>query len=137
MGRRKTAKKSKSHYVDKDELRNAIMQSQKEERVTDELADMFVRMVNGLSHKFQNLAYYGISEDVKQDCLLLLCQKYKNFDVNRKTKSGVPASPFAYFTTVIYNQMRYQATKEKRRKERNDALCHKMKLVLEDIERYL
>jgi DNA-directed RNA polymerase specialized sigma24 family protein len=136
VGKRKTAKKSKDHYVDKDELRKEVKISQDQGFVSDNLAEMFVKIVNGLSHRFQNLAYYGISEDVKQDCLLLLCQKYVNFDPDRKTKSGAKSSPFAYFTTVVYNQMRYQATKEKRRKERHDDLCHKMKLILEDLERY-
>lgn len=108
MGKRKTAKKRASDYVDKDELLAEIINAQATDQVSEELATMFIKIVDGVSHKFQNLQYYGITDDVKQDCLVLLLQKYKNFDTTRKT------SCFAYITTCVYHHMMYQLTKAKK-----------------------
>ena len=80
----------------------------KTDEVSEKLAGMFIKIVDGVSHKFQNLQYYGIADDVKQDCLVLLLQKYRNFDTSRKT------SCFAYITTCVYHHMMYQLTKAKK-----------------------
>ncbi len=116
MGKRKTNTDTKKHYVDKAELVKEVAKSQSLHKVTDELADMFILMVDGVAYRFGNLGYYGIREDVKQDCLLLLIQKYKNFDLTRNS------SCFAYITTIIYNQIRYQLTKNKRYIERSEKI---------------
>lgn len=108
MVKRKTAKKRSSDYIDKDELLAEVAKAQKTDEVSEELASMFIKIVDGVCHKFHNLQYYGITDDVKQDCLVLLLQKYKNFDITRKT------SCFAYITTCVFNQIRYQLGKAKK-----------------------
>lgn len=114
-----------SHYVDKDILLQEIIKSQKDNKVSDELSLMFGKIIEGVSHRFPNLLYYGIIDDVKQDCHLLLLQKFQNFKAKKKT------SCFAYFTTIIYNQMRYQLTKARRHKENRD---HMVKSVIDYLE---
>lgn len=129
MGKRKTNNNKKQFYVNKEELVKEIELSQNQDRVTDNLAEMLIKIVNGVAHRFANLQYYGITEDVKQDCLLLLIQKYKNFDLTRNS------SCFAYITTIIYNQMRYQVSKAKKYKDRNDAIAKEVKEYIDILER--
>lgn len=129
MGKRKKNKDKKKFYVNKEELVKEIEISQKQDRVTDPLADMFIKIVDGVAHRFANLQYYGITEDVKQDCLLLLIQKYKNFDLTRNS------SCFAYITTIIYNQMRYQVSKAKKYKDRTDAIAKEVKEYVDNLEK--
>ncbi len=117
--RRESASKP-SHYVDKAELYNEIVACQKANKVSDKLAEMFSKMIEGVSHRFPNLQYYSITDDVKQDCHLLLLQKYKNFNVKLNT------SCFAFFTTVIFNQMRYQLTRAKRYKDHKDHMVNEV-----------
>lgn len=123
--KRKTSDSKPSHYVDKLELLNEVVQCQKCNQVSDKLAEMFGKMIEGVSHRFSNLQYYDISDDVKQDCHLLLLQKYKNF------KAKLNTSCFAFFTTVIFNQMRYQLTKARRHKDHRD---HMVNAVIDFME---
>jgi len=121
MNKRKTATSNKNHYVDKQELVDEVKSCQDNDLVSDALAEMFIKIVDGVVLRFPNAKYYGVEDDVKQDCLLLLCKKYKNFD----TKKGT--SCFAYMTTVIYNQLRYQCTRVKKYKDRKDHLTEKVR----------
>jgi DNA-directed RNA polymerase specialized sigma subunit len=114
-------------YVDKVELKNEIIRSQKI-GATDDLAEMFIKMVNGVALRFNNLSYYGILDDTKQDCLLLLLQKFRNFDTSRDT------SCFAYFTTVIYNHIRYKLSKAKKDRDKLDEMTHIVREYIEKIE---
>lgn len=129
MGKRKVNNDKKKHYVDKAELVAQVAKSQDTDKVTEELAEMFIKIVDGVAHRFGNLQYYGINEDVKQDCLLLLIQKYKNFDLTRNS------SCFAYITTIIYNQMRYQVSKAKKYKDRHDEISKQVKEYVDRVER--
>jgi DNA-directed RNA polymerase specialized sigma24 family protein len=115
---RKVSPSKQDHYVDKQELLNEIILSQKNKMITDKLSEMFTKMIEGVARRFSNLQYYGIYDDVKQDCHLLLLQKFQNF------KSDLNTSCFAYFTTVIYNQMRYQLTKAKRYRDKKEAMTN-------------
>lgn len=114
-----------SHYVDKADLMAEIIACQAAKKVSDKLADMFGKIIDGVSYRFPNIHYYGISDDVKQDCHLLLLQKFMNFNTAKNT------SCFAYFTTVVYNQMRYQLSKSKRYKDHKD---HMVKEVIDYME---
>lgn len=129
MGKRKVNKDTKRFYVDKAELVSEVAKSQKTDIVSDELAEMLIKIVDGVAHRFGNLQYYGINDDVKQDCLLLLIQKYKNFDLTRNS------SCFAYITTIIYNQMRYQVGKAKKYKDRKDEVYKHVKEYTDKLER--
>jgi len=129
MARRQTNNDRKKHYVDKAALIKEIGECQQNNVVSDELAEMFIKIVEGVAHRFVNLSYYGIFEDVKQDCLLLLLQKYQNFDLTRNS------SCFAYITTIVYNQMRYQLTKAKKYKDRKDDMTKKVKNSIDRVER--
>jgi len=129
MSKRQINTDTKKHYVDKKELTLEIAKCQKADKVSEELAIMFQKIINGVAHRFGNLSYYGINDDVKQDCALLLLEKYKNFDLTRGS------SCFAYITTIIYNQMRYQVSKAKKYKERNDTIAKHVREHIERLER--
>lgn len=128
MQKRKECNDSSKHYVDKEELRKEVARCQVSQEVSEELALMFIKIVNGVAHKFSNLQYYGVIEDAKQDCLELLLKKYKNFNPDLKTSS------FAFFTTIVYRHMQYQTTRAKRHKERTDDLNQKVIDFLEERE---
>ena len=107
-------------YVNVEELEDAINDSKVKNYVTDELAELFIKIVDGVSHRFPNLAYYNCIEDSKQDALMLLCEKYHMID----TSSG--KSCFAYITTIITNSMRQVHGKEKIRKKRKGDMIDKV-----------
>jgi len=121
--------KKKTHYIDNEKFAEEIKRAQQLGEVTDELADMFVKLVDNVSLMFNNLRYYGILEDVKQDCLLLLLQKYTKFDCDIKS------SCFAYFTTVVSRQMMYQLGKNKKYRERLSEINRLSKKIIEKKER--
>jgi DNA-directed RNA polymerase specialized sigma24 family protein len=125
--RKKNTNRS-SHYVDKKELIEEVGRCQEKEAVSDELAIMFSKIVDGVALKFNNLKWYGIEEDVKQDCLLLLLQKYGNFDINRGT------SCFSYITTIVYNQMRYQLNKNRKRKDKVDHMTQTVRDYVDSMD---
>ena len=133
--KRKVCNDAKKHYVDKKELREELISSQAAGVVSDKLADMFIKITYGVALRFGNLDWYGIMEDVKQDCLLLLCQKYKNFDPDKVNDSGNKTSPFAFLTTIVYNQMRYKVSKAKTSKEKIDTLGKRVRKVVDRVER--
>jgi len=135
MGKRKECNDKKKHYVDKKELREELIASQAANEVSDELAEMFIKITEGVAHRFNNLDYYGILEDVKQDCLLLLCEKYINFDPEKRNERGQKTSPFAFLTTIVYNQMRYKVSKAKRHKEKKDEITKRAKDLIDRLER--
>ena len=139
MQKRKECNDTSKHYVDKEELRLEVISCKKSGVVSDNLANMFIQIVNGVAHRFSNLQYYGVIEDAKQDCLELLLKKYNNFDpekesIDEKTGKLKKASSFAFFTTIVYRHMQYQTTRAKRMKERTDDLNQKVIDFLEERE---
>jgi len=136
MGNRKVCNDTKKHYVDKKELRAEIIQCTKEGKVSDKLADMFIKIVDGVGLRFNNLEYYGVMDDVKQDCLVLLLQKYNNYDPERRSKTtGQKTSPFAFLTTIVYHQMMYKVSREKTRKEKINHMTQTARRFIEKHER--
>lgn len=129
--KRKEQKSKPSHYVDKKDLLDELIVCQTAGAVSDKLSLMFDKMIEGISHRFPNLQYYGIHEDVKQDCHLLLIQKFRNFKVKLNT------SCFAYFTTVIYNQMRYQLTRNRKQKDKRDHMVNEVINYLDSHRDYI
>jgi DNA-directed RNA polymerase specialized sigma24 family protein len=125
-----TSPSKSSHYVNKEELLNEIIGCQENDLFSDKLAEMFGKMIDGVTLRFPNLQYYSIHEDAKQDCFLLLIQKYKNFKAKKKT------SCFAYFTTIIYNQMRYQLSRAKRYKDHRDVMVNSVVNYMESHRDY-
>jgi len=94
--KRKECNDSKKHYVDKKELREQIITCKKNGEVSPVLAEMFIKIVNGVALRFGNLDYYGIMDDVKQDCLLLLLQKYSNFDPDKLMRREIKPLLFLF-----------------------------------------
>lgn len=119
MKRNKNLNKD-SFYVNNDELDQEIIRSKEQDRITDELAEMFVKMVEGVSRKFPNLAYYGVIDDCKHDAILLLCEKYKMLDPT------LGKSCFSYITTIITNSLRQGFLKEKSRKIKHNEMLDKV-----------
>jgi len=135
MAKRKVCNNKSKHYIDKEELRSEMAACKKTGIVSDRLADMFILVTKGVALRFNNLDWYGIMEDVQQDCLLLLIQKFTNYDPERRNKNGQKTSPFAYLTTCVYNHMRYKVSKEKTRKEKTDKMAKKAKEYIDKLER--
>lgn len=134
--KRKVSTDTENHYVDKKELREELIACKQAGVVSDKLANMFIKITKGVSLRFGNLGYYGILDDVQQDCLLLLCQKYSNYDPDRVNERGQKTSPFAFLTTIVYNQMRYKVSKAKRRKEKHDEMTRTARDFIEKKERF-
>ena len=123
--------KKTKFYIDKQELIDEVSLCQQNDEVSEELANMFYLIIEGISEKFQNLKWYGIEEDVKQDCVLLLLQKYQNFKVDRGT------SCFCYISTIVFNHIRYQLTRNKRQKDKMDMIRKTIMDYFNDLEGHL
>ena len=121
MSKRKKSTNNKNHYVDKDSLVNEVKFCQEQNQVSEKLAEMFIKIVEGVVLRFPNVKYFGIEEDAKQDCLLLLCRKYNNFNTSLGT------SCFAYMTTLIYNQLRYQVSKARKHRDRQVTMTKRVR----------
>lgn len=115
-----------SHYVNQKSLTEEIVKCQEADQVSDKLAEMFIKITEGVLLRFPNAYYYGINEDIKQDCLLLLCQKYKNYDATRNSSS------FSFVSTCVFNHMRYHVKKAKVSKDRLEYMSNYIREKFDD-----
>ena len=131
MAKRKENNDHKQHYVNKIDLREELIACKKSGVVSPSLEAMFIKIVDGVALHFSNLEYFGVLDDIKQDCLLLLVQKYQNFDPNKRNDRGTTTSSFAFLTSIVFNQMRYQASKTKRYRDKLHDLNQRIITILE------
>jgi len=119
--------KEKPHYVNNREFSEAVVeycsrvQNAKEEEeeilpvVPDYVAECFLRIAEGLSHK-ANFVRYTYREEMVMDAVENCLKAIENYDIEAATRSGKP-NAFAYFTQISWYAFLRRIQKEKKQQD--------------------
>ena len=122
----KMARKQKQHYVDNkkflQEITNyrlaveaAKRNDEEKPRITHYLAECFLKIAEGLSHK-SNFIRYTYREEMVMDAVENCLKAIKNYDIKTATRTGTP-NAFAYFTQISWYAFLRRIDKEKKQQD--------------------
>ena len=114
------------HYVNNAQFSTAVVEyctdlqqsREKEEtlpKVTDYIAQCFLKIAEGLSHK-SNFVRYTYREEMVMDAVENCLKAIENYDIEKATRTGKP-NAFAYFTQITWYAFLRRITKEKKQQE--------------------
>ena len=117
------AKRQNIHYVNNKEFSQAVVdyctvlnQAKKDNKslpvVPNYLAECFLKIAEGLSHK-SNFIRYTYREEMVMDAVENCLRAVENYDIDKATRTGKP-NAFAYFTQIVYYAYLRRIAKEKR-----------------------
>lgn len=120
------AKKKNIHYVNNKEFSLAVVDyctalreaKDKNERlpvVTDYIAQCFLKIAEGLSHK-SNFIRYTYREEMVMDAVENCLKAIENYNIEVATRTGRP-NAFAYFTQISWYAFLRRIAKEKKQQE--------------------
>lgn len=120
------SKRKPEHYVSNREFTEAVVQYAEEVEkaknankekpiIPDYIADCFMRIAEGLSHK-PNFYSYSYREEMVMDGVENCVKAVNNYNVNASTRTGKP-NAFAYFTQIIYFAFLRRIAKEKKQQD--------------------
>lgn len=118
--------KARPHYVNNKEFGEAIVayvtkvNEAKESGlnipvVTNYIADCFLKIAEGLSHKI-NFIRYTYREEMVMDAVENCLRAINNYDPGVATRTGTP-NAFAYFTQICYFAFLRRIEKEKKQQD--------------------
>ncbi len=119
-------KKQKPHYVNNKEFSLAVVEYVKTveaaekkgkeiPNVTNYIAECFLKIAQGLSHK-ANFIRYTYREEMVMDAVENCLKAIENYDINASTRTGKP-NAFAYFTQIIWYAFLRRISKEKKQQD--------------------
>ena len=120
------ARKKSIHYVNNNDFSTAVVtyvervEKAKEEKSTvpkvpDYIAQCFLRIAEGLSHK-ANFIRYTYREEMVMDAVENCLKAIGNYNLEAATRTGKP-NAFAYFTQITWYAFLRRITKEKKQQE--------------------
>ena len=120
------ARKKSIHYVNNAQFSQAVVdyvgkleECRKEEislpKVPDYIAQCFLRIAEGLSHK-ANFIRYTYREEMVMDAVENCLKAIGNYNLEAATRTGKP-NAFAYFTQITWYAFLRRITKEKKQQE--------------------
>jgi len=120
------AKKKSIHYVNNKEFSQAVVDyvktvqeaKAKEEQlpiVPDYIAQCFLKIAEGLSHK-SNFIRYTYREEMVMDAVENCLKAIENYNIEAATRSGNP-NAFAYFTQISWYAFLRRIAKEKKQQD--------------------
>ena len=120
------ARKKSIHYVNNAQFSQAVVdyvgeleECRKEEislpKVPDYIAQCFLRIAEGLSHK-ANFIRYTYREEMVMDAVENCLKAIKNYDIKTATRTGTP-NAFAYFTQISWYAFLRRIEKEKKQQD--------------------
>ena len=120
------ARKKSIHYVNNAEFSQAVVdyvtiadKAKKEEKeipkVPNYVAQCFLRIAEGLSHK-ANFIRYTYREEMVMDAVENCLKAIGNYDLQAATRTGKP-NAFAYFTQITWYAFLRRIAKEKKQQE--------------------
>ena len=120
------ARKKSIHYVNNADFSTAVVsyvekveKARKEEtdipKVPDYIAQCFLRIEEGLSHK-ANFIRYTYREEMVMDAVENCLKAIGNYNLEAATRTGKP-NAFAYFTQITWYAFLRRITKEKKQQE--------------------
>jgi len=118
--------KQKPHYVNNKQFSLAVVDyvklvreaEQKGEKlpiVPDYIAECFLKIAEGLSHK-SNFIRYTYREEMVMDAVENCLKAVTNYNIDTATRTGNP-NAFAYFTQICYYAFLRRLAKEKRQQD--------------------
>lgn len=118
--------KDKPHYVNNKEFSQAVVdycKTVQEARdssnslpiVPDYIAECFLKIAEGLSHK-SNFVRYTYREEMVMDAVENCLKAIENYDIEAATRSGNP-NAFAYFTQISWYAFLRRIQKEKKQQD--------------------
>ena len=120
------ARKKSIHYVNNAEFSQAVVdyvgkleECRKEKsilpKVPDYIAQCFLRIAEGLSHK-ANFIRYTYREEMVMDAVENCLKAISNYNLEAATRTGKP-NAFAYFTQITWFAFLRRITKEKKQQD--------------------
>ena len=120
------ARKKSIHYVNNAEFSQEVVdyvgkleECRKEQislpKVPDYIAQCFLRIAEGLSHK-ANFIRYTYREEMVMDAVENCLKAISNYNLEAATRTGKP-NAFAYFTQITWFAFLRRITKEKKQQE--------------------
>ncbi len=120
------SKENNEHYVDNarfsqavveyvDKLNVAKAKGEPLPVVPDYIADCFLRISEGLSHR-PNFIRYTYREEMVMDGVENCLRAIENYNIEAATRSGRP-NAFSYFTTIVWYAFLRRIAKEKRQQD--------------------
>ena len=120
------AKRASIHYVNNAQFSEAVVDyvklvrdaKEKEENlpiVPDYIAQCFLRIAEGLSHK-SNFVRYTYREEMVMDAVENCLKAIENYNLEAATRSGRP-NAFAYFTQISWYAFLRRIAKEKKQQD--------------------
>lgn len=127
--------KAKPHYVNNRDFSAAVMDyaisarkaKSKDKQVpvvTDYIAQCFIRIAEGLSHR-PNFVRYTYREEMVMDAVENCLRAVGNYNIDTATRTGKP-NAFSYFTQICYFAFIRRITKEKRQQDIKFRFIEKM-----------
>ena len=119
-------KRASIHYVNNREFSQAVVdycivvKKAKEEEtplpiVTDYIAQCFLKIAEGLSHK-SNFIRYTYREEMVMDAVENCLKAIENYNVEVATRTGMP-NAFSYFTQISWYAFLRRIAKEKKQQD--------------------
>ena len=120
------ARRKSIHYVNNAQFSQAVVdyvghleECRKDEitlpKVPDYIAQCFLRIAEGLSHK-ANFIRYTYREEMVMDAVENCLKSISNYNLEAATRTGKP-NAFAYFTQITWFAFLRRITKEKKQQE--------------------
>ena len=123
----KVKPQDKPHYVNNKEFSLAVVdycnrlqkaQKQKSKKlpvIDNYIAECFLKIAEGLSHK-SNFIRYTYREEMVMDAVENCLKAIKNYDIETATRTGTP-NAFAYFTQIAWYAFLRRIDKEKKQQD--------------------
>ena len=119
-------KRQSIHYVNNADFSAAVVEYVKEVRkakakkeqlpiVTDYIAECFLKIAEGLSHK-SNFIRYTYREEMVMDAVENCLRAIENYNLEAATRTGKP-NAFAYFTQITWYAFLRRIAKEKKQQD--------------------
>jgi len=124
---KKIKPQDKPHYVNNKEFSLAVVdycekvdkakkqKSKKTPIVPNYIAECFLKIAEGLSHK-SNFIRYTYREEMVMDAVENCLKAIKNYDIETATRTGTP-NAFAYFTQIAWYAFLRRIDKEKKQQD--------------------
>ena len=120
------SKRASIHYVNNADFSQAVVEyvetvrtakknSEQLPIVTDYIAQCFLRIAEGLSHK-SNFIRYTYREEMVMDAVENCLKAIENYDIEAATRTGKP-NAFAYFTQITWFAFLRRIAKEKKQQD--------------------
>lgn len=126
MSELKIKPKDKPHYVNNADFSKAVVDyvsianecknnNQSKPVVTNYIAECFLKIAEGLSHK-ANFVRYTYREEMVMDAVENCLKAIDNYDITTATRTGKP-NAFAYFTQISWYAFLRRIQKEKKQQD--------------------